>query len=77
MIVVPIFTNGLPGPTHIPLSAGIGGLPHDSVAYCEEITTIHHDFVSHGPLGPPITEEPIAKVIRAIRRAIGEAVPEP
>src|SRR5690349_9407338 len=56
VIVVPIFSRGRSGSTHVPLKAGIGGLRHDSVAFCEEITTIHRDFLVDGPFGPPVPE---------------------
>jgi len=77
VIVVPIFSEGILGPTHVSVVKGVGGIPRDSVAFCEEITTIHHDFVSHGPLGPPVSSDLLAKVVRAVRRALGETVLEP
>jgi hypothetical protein len=55
----------------------MGGVPHDSVLFCEEITTMHRDFLSDGPLGSPVPEELLEQVLRAVRRALGEVIPEP
>ncbi len=76
-IVVPIFSAGRLGPTRVPLAAGTGGIPHDSVLFCEEITTIADDFLKDGPLGPPVPAAVLHAVLRAVRRALGEVIPEP
>jgi mRNA-degrading endonuclease toxin of MazEF toxin-antitoxin module len=76
-IVVPIFSAGTLGPTRIRLDAGTGGLEHASVLFCEEITTLDHDFFADGPLGPRVGVEVLERVIRCVRRALGEVVPEP
>jgi hypothetical protein len=49
----------------------------DGVLFCEEITTIDRDFLADGPLGPPIDRRRMDEVVRAIRRAVGETLPEP
>ena len=36
VIVVPAFSAGRLGPTRVPVPANFGGLPHDSVLFCEE-----------------------------------------
>lgn len=77
VIVVPIFSSGRLGPTRVPIRAGSGGLPKDSIAFCEEVTTLHHDVLADGPLGPPVSPVILGRVVRAIRRALGEVVPEP
>jgi mRNA interferase MazF len=77
LIVVPLFSRGRPGPTHVPLPAGAGGLDHESVAFCEEVSTIDRDFLRRGPLGPRLDDAAIDAVVRGIRRAVGEVVPEP
>jgi mRNA-degrading endonuclease toxin of MazEF toxin-antitoxin module len=77
LIVVPVFSRGRAGPTHVPVPAGAGNLPDDSLLFCEEITTIDRDFLANGPLGPPLGPRRMAEVVRAIRRSIGEVVPEP
>lgn len=76
VIVVPVFSRGTSGPTRVTLPAGAGGLPRESVLFCEEITTIDRDFLRRGPLGPPVEEPLLEQVCRAIRRAVGEVVPE-
>jgi mRNA-degrading endonuclease toxin of MazEF toxin-antitoxin module len=76
-IVVPVFSAGALGPTRVLLTAGVGGLEHDSVLFCEEITTLDHDFFEHGPHGPLVDAEVLERVLRGVRRALGEVVPEP
>jgi mRNA-degrading endonuclease toxin of MazEF toxin-antitoxin module len=77
VIVVPIFSNGNLGPTRIPIASGVGGISHDSILFCEEITTLHVDFIRHGPLGRPVSADLLDQVVRAVRRALGEVVAEP
>lgn len=77
LIVVPAFSAGRLGPTRVALPAGMGGVAHDSILFCEEITTIDRDFLARGPLGPPVPEEIMRQVLRAVRRALGEVIPEP
>jgi mRNA interferase MazF len=76
VIIVPLFSRGRPGPTRVSLTAGAGGLSHDSVAFCEEITTVDRDFLARGPLGERVEDRLMDSVARAVRRAIGEVVPE-
>lgn len=75
-MVVPIFTSGRLGPTRVALSAGMGGLDHDSVVFCDEITTLHHRFMGERPLGPRLPGRVLEHVVYAIRRAVGELVAE-
>ena len=77
MIVVPAFSSGRSGPTRVALPAGLGGLDHDSVLFCDEITTIHHDFMGERSLGQPLPGRVMKDVVIAIRRALGDIVPEP
>ncbi len=76
VIVVPCFSAGRLGPTRVPIAAPLGGIRHDSVLFCEEITTIDQDFLASGPLGSHVGEPLLRSVGRAVRRALGEAVPE-
>jgi mRNA-degrading endonuclease toxin of MazEF toxin-antitoxin module len=76
VIVVPLFSRGRLGPTRVHLGAGTGGLGHDSVAFCEEITTVDRDFLGQGPLGGRVDIRLMDSVVMAVRRAIGEVVPE-
>jgi mRNA interferase MazF len=76
LIVVPIFSAGQFGPTRVALPARSGGLRHNSVVFCEEITTIDRDFLSRGPVGS-LNSKLMEAVVRGVRRAVGEVVPEP
>src|SRR5437660_11090491 len=75
-VVIPIYSRGRLGPTRVTLSAGVGGIGQDSVLFCDEITTIDHNFLAEGPLGPRLAREPLDDVLRAVRRALGDVVPE-
>jgi mRNA-degrading endonuclease toxin of MazEF toxin-antitoxin module len=77
VIVVPIYTSRRPAPTRVPIGAGTGGVTHDSMLYAEEVMTLHRDFLIDGPLGPPVSPSLLVRENRAIRRALGEVVPEP
>jgi mRNA-degrading endonuclease toxin of MazEF toxin-antitoxin module len=77
VIVVPCYSSRRLGPTRVPIRSGTGGIMHDSVLYCEEVMTLHRDFFVDGPLGPPVSFSLLGRVNRAIRRALGEVVPEP
>ncbi len=76
VMVVPLFSQGALGPTRVSLQAGEGGIRRDSVLFCEEIATIDQEFLVDGPLGEPVADDVISRVIRAVRRALGEPVPE-
>lgn len=77
VIVVPIFSLGATGPTHVPLPRGSGGIKKDSVLFCEELTTLDREFLYRGPWGPLVEPEVLHAVVRAIRRAVGETLTEP
>jgi mRNA-degrading endonuclease toxin of MazEF toxin-antitoxin module len=76
LIVVPVFSAGQLGPTRISLPARSSGLRHNSVIFCEEITTIDRDFLTRGPVGA-LSAKLMEAVVRGVRRAIGEVVAEP
>jgi mRNA-degrading endonuclease toxin of MazEF toxin-antitoxin module len=76
-IVVPLFSRGRFGPTRVRIGRGVAGAPHDSVLFCEEVTTLDYRFLNAGPVGPSAPELVLAEVTRAVRRALGEVVPEP
>ena len=75
LIVVPLFSRGRSGPTRVELPAGAGGLPAGGVFFCEEITTIDRDCLREGPTGSLAHTPIMGAVIRAVRRALGEVVP--
>src|SRR5438552_15286573 len=76
-MVVPIFSHGAIGPTHVRLARGSGGIKKNSVLFCEELTTLDRDFLTHGPLGAPVASEILGAVLSAVRRALGDTLPEP
>lgn len=69
-IVIPIFSAGRLGPTRIPIARGTGGLARDSVLFCEEITTIDHDYLDAGPLGPPVPDSLLDQVLLGVHNAL-------
>ena len=75
VIVVPICSSRRLGPTRVPIAKGVGGLDYESVLFCEEITTVTRDLLEGGPLGPPVPDGLLQRVIRAVRRALGEVLP--
>jgi mRNA interferase MazF len=77
VIVVPLFSTGRVGPTRVALAQGAGGLRRSGVLFCEEVTTIDRDFLGRGPLGPRVSEPVLEAVVRAVRRALGDALPQP
>ncbi len=76
LIVVPVFSRARLGPTRVALPARTSALDHDSVILCEEITTIDRDFLKQGPIGRKLNAGTVDAIVRAIRRAVGEVVPE-
>ena len=77
LIVIPLFSTGRLGPTRVPVPARAGGLWRPGVLFCEEITTIDRDFLYRGPLGPRLSRPVLEAVLRAVRRALGDVVPDP
>ncbi len=75
LIVVPLFSEGTLGPTRVAIPAGVSGIKRDSVAFCEEITTIQREFLARGPLGQ-LSRELVSRVVLGVRRALGDVVPE-
>ncbi len=76
LTVIPVFSDGPLGPTRVALPAGEGGIRRDSVLFCEEVTTIQRQFLARGPIGERVSAEILDATVRAVRRAIGEVVPE-
>lgn len=75
VLVVPLSTTLRPLPTHVLIPAGAGGQRHDSMAKCEQITTLDKRFLVRGPFGGRLPDPLLEDVTRAVRRAIGELVP--
>jgi mRNA-degrading endonuclease toxin of MazEF toxin-antitoxin module len=71
-VIVPIFSTGNLGPTHLVIPAGRTGLRHDSVLFCEELTTLDKGFFEEdGPRGR-VSAELLEHVVLAVRRALGD-----
>ena len=77
LIIIPLFSTGRFGPTRVPIPGGAGGLRRPGLLFCEEITTIDRDFLYRGPLGPRLPRPIMDSIVRAVRRSIGEVVPDP
>ena len=71
VLVVPVTTNPRPSPTHVALAAGQGGLSHDSMVRCENVSYLHKSRLAHGPLAGPISPALLREVERALLRALG------
>lgn len=76
VMVIPIFSAGRLGSTHVPIKAGVGGIYRDSLLFCEELTTIDRDFLVRGPPGGSVPRGLLEQVLRAVRRTLGEILPE-
>ena len=48
VLAVPVTTNLRPAPTHVLLPAGQGGLSHDSMARCENVSYLHKSRLTRG-----------------------------
>ena len=67
VIVVPVSTSSAQarrGPTVVPLSAGVGGIPKDSVALCHQVTTLDRSKLT----------SQIGELSESLLNAIGEAL---
>ena len=71
ILAVPITTNLRPAPTHVALPAGEGGLLHDSMARCENVSYLHKSRLTRGPLATPITPALMRDIERCLLRSLG------
>lgn len=71
VLAVPITTNLRPSPTHVALPAGQGGLQHDSMARCENVSYLHKSRLARGPLAGMVTPALMRDVERCLLRALG------
>ena len=71
VIVIPLSTVLRDAPTHVKLRVREGGLPQQSVAKCEQITTLRRDRLAPQPLGGIVAPGRMVEIEKAILRAIG------
>ena len=77
MTVVPTTSQSLKRPhpeMHIPLPAGEGGLPKDSYANCDQVTTIDKELLdsTRGAIGKVIALSYRIAILNGIRRAVAD-----
>src|SRR6185295_11546865 len=71
VLAVPITTNLRPSPTHVALPAGQGGLSHDSMARCENVSYLHKSRLYRGPLAGAISPALMREIERGLLRSLG------
>ena len=71
VLAVPITTNLRPSPTHVALPAKQGGLVHDSMARCENVSYLHKSRLARGPLAGAISPALMREVERCLLRSLG------
>lgn len=55
----------------------MGGLDHDSMVFCDELATVDLDFLAgKDPLGESVPNWIMVDVVKAVRRAVGDVVPD-
>jgi mRNA interferase MazF len=57
---------------HVSIPAGEGGLKSDSIARCDQVTTVDKSLLGSGPLGAPIGNTYQDQLIKGVRRAIAD-----
>jgi mRNA interferase MazF len=75
VLVVPLSTHLRPLPTHVLIPAGAGGQYRDSMAKCEQLTTLDKRFLVRGPFGGRVPDALLGQVVQGVRRAVGETLP--
>lgn len=71
VMVVPLSTTLRPAPTHVVVKRGEGGVRCDSMAKCEQVTTLDKSLLIRGPFADVVPEDVMSQVERGIMRAIG------
>ncbi len=70
VIAIPLSTNLRQAPTHVLIKKGIGGLRKDSMAKCEQITTLDKTLLIRGPFAGKVSQEILKEVFRGIMNAL-------
>ncbi len=71
VLAVPVTTNLRPAPTHVLLPAGQGGLAHESMARCENVSYLHKSRLARGPLAGTVSAALMRDVERCLLRSLG------
>ena len=71
VLAVPVTTNLRPAPTHVLLPAGQGGLKHESMARCENVSYRHKSRFNRGPLAGMVSLPLMHEVERCLLRSLG------
>src|SRR5215212_5577484 len=66
VLAVPITSNLRPAPTHVLLPAGQGGLDHESMARCENVSYLHKSRLARGPLAGMVNPSLMREVDRCL-----------
>jgi mRNA interferase MazF len=72
--VIPLSTTLRLAPTHVLLHKGEGGLKHESMAKCEQITTLDKSLLVRGPFAGRLTRARIEEIRSAVLRSLGDPV---
>lgn len=71
VLLIPISTKLRPMRTHVVLGRGEGGLPHTSVALCEQVMCLNKSLLENRPLGVPLAEDRMREIEAALMIALG------
>ena len=71
VLAIPVTTNLRPAPTHVLLPARQGGLAHDSMARCENVSFLHKSRLTRGPLAGLISDSLMREVEQGLLRSLG------
>ena len=71
VLAVPVTTNLRPAPTHVLLAAGQGGLAFESMARCENVTTLYKSQMTRGKFAGTISAALLRDVEQGLMRSFG------
>lgn len=71
VLAIPLTTNLRPLATHVLLPGRQGGLAHDSMARCENMTLIHKSRMRRGGFAGTVSPALIREIERALMLALG------
>lgn len=71
VIAVPLSTTLREAPTHVLLKKRMGGLRYDSMAKCEQITTLDKSFLLRGPFAGTVAQDILRRIHQAILNGLG------